>query len=302
MIIDERKTLILQYNYEKSEWEDITKRVQWFEEQNNACRIKYVGNNTFYWKSWRDLKILDNPKSLDLTGKILYCDKVPMHGLSKVLLFETYVKLFYATNFTKLVKKSEIKIVSDITESREVKNLINYLKEIAVLMPTEDGHNFLLNQLDKLTVLEDSVLGKFLQGKLGKTKDNKVIIYPFDTNASQRIAIKRAIEEDLSIIQGPPGTGKTETIRNIVANYVARGGAVAVVSGNNEATRNVKDKFELTGFGYLNAFLGNAKNIEAFFNDEQIPVEIIEKANKSNSARRLMEINNGVDTYLHAQR
>ena len=146
--------------------------------------------------------------------------------------------------------------------------------------------------------MEDSVLGKFLQGKLGKTKDNKVIIYPFDTNASQRIAIKRAIEEDLSIIQGPPGTGKTETIRNIVANYVARGGAVAVVSGNNEATRNVKDKFELTGFGYLNAFLGNAKNIEAFFNDEQIPVEIIEKANKSNSARRLMETNNGVDTYL----
>ncbi|MBQ8726081.1 MAG: AAA family ATPase [Clostridia bacterium] len=298
MIIDERKTLILQYNYEKSEWEDITKRVQWFEEQNNACRIKYVGNNTFYWKSWRDLKILDNPKSLDLTGKILYCDKVPMYGLSQVLLFETYVKLFYATKFTKLVKKSDIKIVSDITESREIKNLIEYLKEIAVLMPTEDGHNFLLNQLDKLTVLEDSVLGKFLQGKLGKTKDNKVIIYPFDTNASQRIAIKRAIEEDLSIIQGPPGTGKTETIRNIVANYVARGGAVAVVSGNNEATRNVKDKFELTGFGYLNAFLGNAKNIEAFFKDEQIPIEIIEKANKSNSARRLMETNNGVDTYL----
>ena len=126
MIIDERKTLILQYNYEKSEWEDITKRVQWFEEQNNACRIKYVGNNTFYWKSWRDLKILDNPKSLDLTGKILYCDKVPMYGLSQVLLFETYVKLFYATKFTKLVKKSDIKIVSDITESREVKNLINY--------------------------------------------------------------------------------------------------------------------------------------------------------------------------------
>ena len=45
-------------------------------------------------------------------------------------------------------------------------------------------------------------------------------------------------------------------------------------------------------------FLGNAKNIEAFFNDEQIPVEIIEKANKFNSARRLMETNNGVDTYL----
>ena len=98
MIIDERKTLILQYNYEKSEWEDITKRVQWFDGQNNACRIKYVGNNTFYWKSWRDLKILDNPKCLDLTGKILYCDNVPMYGLSQVsspncfLLFLGFIK------------------------------------------------------------------------------------------------------------------------------------------------------------------------------------------------------------------
>lgn len=298
MIIDERKTLILQYNYERSEWEDITSRVQWFEPHNNACRIKYDGNNTFYWKSWRDLKLFDNPKSLNVTGKIVYCDKVPVYGLSQVIVFDTYIKLFYATKFTKLVRKSNIKIVSDITENREIKDFINYLKEIAVLMQTEDGHNFLLNQLNKLTVIEDSVLGKFLQGKLSRKRDNNLLIYPFATNASQRVAIKRALEEDLSVIQGPPGTGKTETIRNIVANYVARGDAVAVVSGNNEATRNVKDKFESTGFGYLNAFLGNAKNVETFFASNPTPVNIVEKLNTLNSERRLRETSDDVDTYL----
>lgn len=106
MIIDESKTLILQYNDERSEWEDITSRVQWFEPQNNACRIKYVGNSTFYWKSWRDLKIFTNPRNLNLTGKIVYCDKFPVYGLSKVIAFDTYVKLFYATKFTKVVKKA----------------------------------------------------------------------------------------------------------------------------------------------------------------------------------------------------
>lgn len=298
MIIDERKTLIIQYNNARGEWEDITGRVQWLEPRNNACMIKYKRNNTVYWKSWRDLTIFDNPKSLDLTGKIVYCDEVPIYGLSQVIIFDTYVKLFYATKFTKLVKKSDIKIVSDITKNRDIKDFINYLKEVAVLMPIQDGCNFLLNQLKKMNVLEDSVLGKFLQGKLRKNSDNVLLIYPFDTNASQRVAIKRAMEEDLSVIQGPPGTGKTETIRNIVANYVARGGAVAVVSGNNEAIRNIEEKFESTGFGYLNAFLGRAKNIEDFFNNKQMPVKIAETSNISYFERRLRETSDSVDTYL----
>ena len=92
MIIDERKTLILQYNYDKCEWEDITKRVQWFEDKGNACRIKYSSNDTFYWKSWRDIKIFNNPKTIDLANKIVYCDKVPMHGLSQLVLFDNDAK------------------------------------------------------------------------------------------------------------------------------------------------------------------------------------------------------------------
>jgi ATP-dependent exoDNAse (exonuclease V) alpha subunit len=139
--------------------------------------------------------------------------------------------------------------VRDLTNDTYVSNFIAYLKEIAVLMPADDEYNFLLSQLEKITVLENSVLGKFLQGKLTRDRFKDVLLFPFATNAAQRLAVQRAMEEDLSIIQGPPGTGKTETIRNIVANYIARGGSVAVVSGNNEATRNVKDKFESTGFG-----------------------------------------------------
>lgn len=216
----------------------------------------------------------------------------------KVIQFNSYFKLFYSSGHTKLVERNRIKIVSDITGTRNVKSFIEYLKFVAVLTPTEDGHNFLLNQLDKLTVLEDSVLGKFLQEKLGRQENKKIIIFPFDTNSSQRVAVKRAMEEDLSVIQGPPGTGKTETILNIVANYVARGGSVAVVSGNNEATRNVKNKFESTGFGYLNAFLGNSENVKIFFESPHEDIRQIEKIDKTNCERLLKEANEGAETYL----
>lgn len=223
---------------------------------------------------------------------------IPVYGLREVIQFNYYFKLYYSSGYTKLVEKNRIKIVSDITETREIKNFIEYLKAVAVLMPTEDGQNFLLKQLEKLTVLDDSVLGKFLQGKLGRRDNKKIIIFPFDTNSSQRVAVKRALEEDLSVIQGPPGTGKTETIRNIVANYVARGGSVAVVSGNNEATRNVKDKFESTGFGYLNAFLGNSENVKKFFESPHDNIRQIEKIDKTNSERLLKEASGGAETYL----
>ena len=260
--------------------------------------LKYVGNANFYWKSWRDLIIYNKPVIVEATGKIVYCDKVPVKGVYQIIAFNEYAKLFFASGNTKLVSRSDIKLVSDISQKSGIKNFINYLKEISVLMPTEDGGNFLFNQLDKLSVLEDCVLGKFLSGKLKKDNTEKEIIYPFDTNLSQRVAVKAALEEDLSIIQGPPGTGKTQTILNIVANYIAKGGSVAVVSGNNEATRNVKDKFEAAGFGYLNAFLGNAKNVETFFEREQGAVKINEKSVIGNSARYLRQTSDGVETYL----
>ena len=149
MNIDERKILIIQFNPKTEEWEDITKRVQWFDGGGNACRIKYSGNDTFYWKSWDDLRIINKPLTVNIVGKIIYCDKIPVYGLREVIQFNSYFKLFYSSGYTKLVEKNRIKIVSDITETREIKNFIEYLKAVAVLMPTEDGQNFLLKQLEK---------------------------------------------------------------------------------------------------------------------------------------------------------
>ena len=47
-------------------------------------------------------------------------------------------------------------------------------------------------------------------------------------DAAQESAIARARRGDSYIIQGPPGTGKSQTITNLIADYVARGKSGAV--------------------------------------------------------------------------
>lgn len=295
--MDERNALILQFNTYQSKWEDVTRQVEYYCEIANACRVKYFGNETLYWKRWKDIEIWNTPQVVNISGKVVYCNEEPQYGVIEVIQFGDKVKLFF-DGHTKVVNKGVVRIDNEFAKNEGVKNLIDYLKEVAVLVPVEDGQNFLLNQLESLTVLESSVLGKFLQGTISKKEDNNIVIFPFSANLAQRDAVKKALEEDISVIKGPPGTGKTETIRNIVANYISRGNSVAVVSGNNEAVRNVKDKFESAGFGFLNAFLGKIDNVKTFFETQQSAININEKSTVKHDENELKETNDKIETCL----
>lgn len=101
----------------------------------------------FYWKSWRELKIMTNPISVNLAGKIVYCNNAPVYGLREVIQFDSFFKLFYGSGYTKLAERKNIKIVRDITESKEIKNFIDYLKAVAALLPLEDGQNFFIESV-----------------------------------------------------------------------------------------------------------------------------------------------------------
>ena len=46
----------------------------------------------------------------------------------------------------------------------------------------------------------------------------------------------------MSVIEGPPGTGKTQTILNIITNILTQRKTVLVVSNNNAAVENIKEK------------------------------------------------------------
>lgn len=98
---------------------------------------------------------------------------------------------------------------------------------------------------------------------------NAALVYPFGCNASQKLAVQRALGNRVSVVEGPPGTGKTQTILNIVANLLMQGKTVGVVSNNNAAVDNVRDKLSKYEYGALMAELGNRTRRQAFFADKQ---------------------------------
>ena len=104
----------------------------------------------------------------------------------------------------------------------------------------------------------------------GKVSKEYIPIFPFGCNNSQYNAVKRALENQISVIQGPPGTGKTQTILNIIANILMQGKTVQIVSNNNSATENVYEKLSSSKYnlGFLVAALGNAENKKIFVENQ----------------------------------
>lgn len=165
------------------------------------------------------------------------------------------------------------------------KSVINYFKRIlkenngiSFDIPTEETDNknpnqisseILLKALDGIDILESrSALSNYMDEinpALGAPKGT--LIYPFGCNGSQRLAVKTALNNGLSIVEGPPGTGKTQTILNIIANLIVRNKTVAIVSNNNSAVFNVREKLTKHGYGMTVASLGNNDNKTSFFDN-----------------------------------
>lgn len=117
----------------------------------------------------------------------------------------------------------------------------------------------------------DSALARYLEScsvDPGQDPDGTVhaTLFPFAFNASQREAVETSLRHPISVIDGPPGTGKTQTILNLLANIIqCPGKTVGVVSFNNAAVANVREKLESEGFGFVAAGLGNKEKRAAFF-------------------------------------
>lgn len=133
------------------------------------------------------------------------------------------------------------------------------------------GKSILQSQYEKLRKPNPkSVLHHYVSHKEITNRENDTTPrFPFGVNLSQREAVGKALDNSVSIIEGPPGTGKTQTILNIIANVVAPGQTVGIVSGNNSATENVQEKLEEYGFGFMTALLRNYQNRKDFFENNQ---------------------------------
>lgn len=173
---------------------------------------------------------------------------------------------------------SNVKIVESVLNQKKPKDVFSYLIKIAekvglnARIDDEKVINILSHNYSKLGFIsKDSLLGRFLSGDSDieiASEHRRQEIYPFGINSGQKQAVDKALKNRVSIVEGPPGTGKTQTILNIIANIVANGESVAVVSSNNSATRNVLDKLNKNGVGFISAYLGNTSNKKEFINTQ----------------------------------
>ena len=173
--------------------------------------------------------------------------------------------------------EKELKIVKSCLTDEKSKKVLEYLKQIAELSDLrnkETGEKLLAKKYEKMTFVgNDVALSKYLNPSFLQPQMNDVgyiPIFPFGCNNSQYKAVKRAMENQISVIQGPPGTGKTQTILNIIANILMQGKTVQVVSNNKSAIDNVYEKLSSPKYnlGFVAAILGSSGNKNEFIKNQ----------------------------------
>ena len=178
-------------------------------------------------------------------------------------------RIVYENGNGKNYPASYISVEEHIDDHRSI-NVWGYLNEVARynVIPIDDDKTVSL--ADKYAKMEFVAKNSLLEAYLNVDTYRKTYatqsapIFPFGCNRSQYKAVQNALENNLSVIQGPPGTGKTQTILNILANLLLDGKTMEIVSNNNSAVENIKEKLVASGLDFLCAQLGRASNKKEF--------------------------------------
>ena len=244
------------------------------DESTSRYHITFANSSTEFQYGLNRITYLKDPMQLDISNMLIFIRGKLQPEIKTILRFNNWCKILYFDDIKSTVPYADIQFIKDRRTERNISAIIDYLVEVAELdgnstTKEDDTPGFLVSQLKTMKIREDSILSTIMEkDKPCFVENRNPIIAPFSSNASQIKAIGNALGSRISIIQGPPGTGKTQTILNIISNLIVRGKTIAVVSGNNEATRNVYEKLEKENLGSLCALLGNKTNIKQFFSNQ----------------------------------
>jgi primosomal protein N' len=264
-------TLILIKNSKTKQLEDKTDEIYTLNFAATLAAVTYTSSNKTYNYNSSNVVILKDPKTINTTDRIMLVKGFPIRSSSTALDFGEYIKIIDENGTSEAHHRSKTSFEDSCLNQKQPKLVFDYLKQLSAHVSImEDGRTILAEHYEKISkISKESSLANYLSGASIKTNSIKdAPIFPFGFNLSQKKAVITALENSISIIEGPPGTGKTQTILNIIANVVARGKTVGVVSGNNSATSNVQEKLEKNGFGFITSLLGNSSNKAEFFRIE----------------------------------
>ena len=156
-----------------------------------------------------------------------------------------YFKVYIGDDDCIICTKKDFEIRKSVLLQKEAGDVFEYLKELSGLNELGDDTSILQGYAERITeVTKKRLLSKYLtrNGSFDKNNKQQSLIFPFGCNNSQMEAVEKALSHSMSVIEGPPGTGKTQTILNIIANVLTQAKTVLIVSNNNAAVENIKEK------------------------------------------------------------
>ena len=192
-----------------------------------------------------------------VTGKIIevtddsvvYVKGKKLERYDSIYKFTFDDKDYFKVNFGDeciIYTKKDFEVRTSVLLQKEAGNVFEYLKELSGLSKLKKNNVLLLQKYAEkiIEVSEERLLSKYLtrNGLFDKNNNQQSLIFPFGCNNSQMEAVEKALSHSMSVIEGPPGTGKTQTILNIIANILTQKKTVLVVSNNNAAVENIKEK------------------------------------------------------------
>ena len=306
--MDEEKILVI------LKGEDKTKDTEYFSKCNNGkIKIKFYKNEQEYTYNEINVIIKEEPIVLDLKERDIYYKNQILFNIKKVIKFDEFVKVIYNNEETEVFRYHDLSLKSNSIENLN-RNVIEYFKEVSNYVKSdkeeeeneqeEKQESFLKKEYEKLNYInQESILNYYINkiDLMKPTEEEHNIIYPFRFNLSQKEAMENVFKSNISVIQGPPGTGKTQTILNIIANLaIMQNKTIAVVSNNNEAVKNVKDKLKKEGYDFIVADLGKKSKREEFF--KNVPQPNVKNFNLKEDESQLLnciqKLNNSLDNLL----
>lgn len=223
--------------------------------------IYFRGANGKYFYARDSVQILNHQKTITLSNVEVVIDNKVIDAI-RVEQFEDGYYRVYTKNRNFITRK----IRFDKNRYRKICQYYNELADRGVQISEENTPLYFLSRnFKKFYVNRDSCLFDYLNERYTNIVKKSHIILPFSFNQSQRAAIEKALENNISVIEGPPGTGKTQTILNLIANIVVNGYSCAVVSNNNSAIQNVYDKLDEEKLSFFVASLGSREHVDSFF-------------------------------------
>lgn len=244
--------------------------------QTNRYEICFKNGKKYYY-NYSSIEWLKNPEALSVSHHRIFYRQQLLTKIAMILRFRTPYEQYYLICFQDGTEKAypgrELTVEkSGLIDDRSA-NILKYLNKLAVKIGIigDDGENLLAKQYEKLKFVgENTVLANYLNPEIRKpcTYQVRDLIFPFGCNAGQYQAVLAAMGNQISVIEGPPGTGKTQTILNIIANLIVTGKTVQIVSYNNSAIANIREKLQQYGFDFIVAFLGNRDNKDNFIAEQ----------------------------------